>query len=49
MLLHLLVAAALVYAGHQQLARSDIGQKAYPAALVSYLLWSCMMFRWVSG
>lgn len=49
MLLHLVVSIALVYAGHQKLAGSEIALKAYPAALVSYLLWSCMMLRWMSS
>ena len=43
-----LVAAALVYASQQRLLGSEIGEKAYPAALVAYLLWACMMLRWAS-
>lgn len=49
MLLQALVAVALIYAGQQRLIGSDIGEKAYPAALVSYLLWACMMLRWATG
>ncbi len=48
MSLQALVAAALVYASQQRLLGSEIGEKAYPAALVAYLLWACMMLRWAS-
>ncbi len=47
MILHGVVSAVLAYAAQQKRLATEIGDKAYPAALVSYLLWACMMWRWL--
>lgn len=47
MILHGVVSAVLAYAAQQKRLTTEIAHKVYPAALVSYLLWACMMWRWV--
>lgn len=41
------ISSALVYTCRQKTAGSDIGTKAYPAALVSYLLFALICYRWL--
>ena len=43
-----LVALAMLYAARQKFAGADIADKAYSAVLVAYVLWLCMMWRWLS-
>jgi hypothetical protein len=47
MAIHGLVSTAMIYASVQKKRGSDIGEKAYPAALMSYVLWLCMAMRWL--
>ncbi len=47
-LIQALIALAMLYAAGQKLARADIADKAYPAVLVAYVLWLCMLWRWLA-
>ena len=46
--LHAVVSLALAYAATERRAGTDIAQRIFPAALVSYLLWACMFWRWIA-
>ena len=48
MILHALVSAAMVYAALEKQRGSDLGQKAFPASILSYVLWLCMVLRWAA-
>lgn len=48
MILQALVSAAMVYAGREKIRGSDLGKKAFPASLMSYVLWLCMTLRWIA-
>ena len=43
-----LIALAMLYAARQKFAGADIADKAFPAVLVAYGLWLCMVWRWLS-
>lgn len=43
--LQVIVSLTLAYAAKEKIAGTDIAQRIFPAALVSYLLWSCMFLR----
>ncbi len=42
-----LIASAMLYAARQKFAKADIADKAYPAVIVAYVLWLCMVWRWL--
>jgi hypothetical protein len=42
-----LVALAMLYVARQKFAGADIADKAYPAVVVAYVLWLCMVWRWL--
>lgn len=46
--LHGLVSAAMVYAALEKQRGSDLGHKAFPASIMSYVLWLCMVLRWAA-
>lgn len=48
MILQGLVAAAMIYAAREKIRGSEIGRKAFPASIMSYVLWLCMVLRWVA-
>ena len=48
MILQGVVTAAMIYAASEKLRGSDIGLKAFPASIMSYVLWLCMFLRWVA-
>jgi hypothetical protein len=48
MILHGLVSAAMVYAAREKMRGSDLGHKAFPASIMSYVLWLCMALRWLA-
>jgi len=41
-----LISAALIFASNQKAEGTDIGEKAYPATIAAYVLWSAMAFNW---
>jgi hypothetical protein len=41
-----LISAALIFASNQKSEGTDIGEKAYPATIAAYVLWSVMAFNW---
>ncbi|WP_373087514.1 hypothetical protein [Zhongshania sp.] len=43
-----LVALAMLYVGRQKFAAADIADKTYPAVVVAYVLWLCMVWRWLA-
>jgi hypothetical protein len=46
LILQLLIGTSMVYASRQKRAGTDIGEKAYPATLVAYLLLALIVWRW---
>jgi len=40
------VSAAIVYASRQKQQGTDIGEKAYPASLASYVLFILIVYQW---
>ena len=48
MIFHALVSAAMVYAAKEKMRGIDLGHKAFPAAIMSYVLWLCMALRWLT-
>lgn len=48
MILHGLVSAVLMYAAREKQRGSDLGYKAFPASIMSYVLWLCMFLRWAA-
>ncbi len=49
-LLQIVIAGGMFYAATQMQKGREIGQKAFPASLVSYLLWLGMLrFWWLAG
>lgn len=46
LLMQLVVSASMLYCAEQKIKGSDIGHKAYPASLASYLLWLLISYRW---
>ncbi|CAA0102095.1 hypothetical protein [Zhongshania aliphaticivorans] len=48
MIFHVLVSAAIVYATKEKMRGSDLGHKAFPASIMSYVLWLCMALRWLA-
>lgn len=48
MILQGFVAVAMIYAASEKIRGSDIGRKAFPASIMSYVLWLCMFLRWVA-
>ncbi|MBV1888622.1 MAG: hypothetical protein KUG67_00045 [Proteobacteria bacterium] len=45
--LQFLVGGSLVYSSKQRLIGSDLGEKAYPASLVSFLLFALIGSQWI--
>jgi hypothetical protein len=41
-----LISAALIFASNQKSEGTDIGEKAYPASIAAYVLWTAMAFNW---
>ena len=41
-----LISAALIFASNQKREGTDIGEKAYPATIAAYVLWTVMAFNW---
>ena len=48
MIFQLPVSLALLYGSLQKLRGSEIAERVYRAACVSYLLWLCMLLRWLN-
>ena len=42
-----LVGGSLAYSSHQRVKGTDLGEKAYPASLVSYLLFVLIGSQWL--
>ncbi|MEX1669038.1 hypothetical protein AB4876_08935 [Zhongshania guokunii] len=47
LVLQAVVSLAMIYAAVQKIQRAEIAIKALPAALVAYVLWACMVWRWL--
>ncbi|MDF1691929.1 MAG: hypothetical protein P1U47_06130 [Zhongshania sp.] len=47
LVLQAVVSLAMIYAAVQKMQRAEIAIKALPAALVAYVLWACMVWRWL--
>ncbi|MBW2940041.1 hypothetical protein [Zhongshania aquimaris] len=48
MILHAFVTAAMLYAAVEKQRGSALGLKALPASIMSYILWLCMVLRWLA-
>ena len=47
LLLQAVIGASIVYSSQQKLEGTDIGDKAYPATLMAYVLFILFAYRWL--